>query len=58
MDCIFLCVFNQKEYVDMLFMLLESIFIYGQLDDIDIVENEPDIENLDAELEDELNDLN
>ena len=34
MDCIFLCVFNQKEYVDMLFMLLESIFIYGQLDDI------------------------
>jgi hypothetical protein len=31
---------------------------YGQLDDIDIVENEPDIENLDAELEDELNDLN
>ena len=33
MNCIFLCVFNQNEYVDMLFMLLESIFIYGQLDD-------------------------
>jgi len=28
-----LCVFNQNEYVDMLFMLIESIFIYGQLDD-------------------------
>ena len=38
MKCIFLCVFNQNEYVDMLFMLLESIFIYGQLDDtIDIL---------------------
>ena len=33
MNCIFVCVFNQNEYVDMLFMLLESIFIYGQLDD-------------------------
>ena len=38
MKCIFLCIFNQNEYVDMLFMLLESIFIYGQLDDtIDIL---------------------
>jgi hypothetical protein len=33
MNCVFVCVFNQNEYVDMLFMLLESIFIYGQLDD-------------------------
>jgi lipopolysaccharide biosynthesis glycosyltransferase len=38
MICVFLCVFNQVEYVDMLFVLLESIFIYGQLDDtIDIL---------------------
>jgi predicted O-methyltransferase YrrM len=30
--CIFICVFNQKKYVDMFFLLLESIFIYGNLD--------------------------
>ncbi len=33
MNCIFVCVFNQEKYVDMLLMLLESIFIYGNLDD-------------------------
>lgn len=33
MNCIFICVFNQKEYINMLNMLLESIFIYGNLDD-------------------------
>ena len=32
MNCIFCCVFNQEQYVDMLFLLLESIFIYGDLD--------------------------
>ena len=32
MDCIFVSVFNQKKYVDMFFLLLESIFIYGNLD--------------------------
>ena len=32
MNCIFCCVFNQEEYVDMFFLLLESIFIYGNLD--------------------------
>lgn len=32
MNCIFLCVFNQEKYVDMFFLLLESIFIYGNLD--------------------------
>jgi lipopolysaccharide biosynthesis glycosyltransferase len=31
MNCIFCCVFNQKKYVDMFFLLLESIFIYGNL---------------------------
>lgn len=31
--CIFICVFNQIEYVNMFFLLLESIFIYGNLDD-------------------------
>jgi len=33
MNCIFVCVFNQEKYVDMLYLLLESIFIYGNLDD-------------------------
>jgi len=33
MDCIFCCVFNQEKYVDMFFFLLESTFIYGNLDD-------------------------
>ena len=28
----FVCVFNQEKYVDMFFLLLESIFIYGNLD--------------------------
>jgi hypothetical protein len=29
MNCIFCCVFNQEKYVEMFFLLLESIFIYG-----------------------------
>ncbi len=33
MNCIFCCVFNQEEYVNMLFLLLESIFTYGKLDE-------------------------
>ena len=33
MDCIFCCVFNQEKYVEMFFILLESIFIYGNLDE-------------------------
>jgi predicted O-methyltransferase YrrM len=32
MNCIFCCVFNQEKYVDMFMLLLESIFIYGDLD--------------------------
>jgi lipopolysaccharide biosynthesis glycosyltransferase len=32
MNCIFFTVFNQEKYVDMLYLLLESIFIYGDLD--------------------------
>jgi len=31
-NCIFICVFNQEKYVDMFFLLLESIFMYGNLD--------------------------
>lgn len=31
--CIFVCIFNQEKYVDMFYLLLESIFIYGNLDD-------------------------
>lgn len=33
MNCIFCCVFNQEKYVDMFLLLLESIFIYGNLDE-------------------------
>ena len=33
MNCIFICVFYQEKYVDMFYLLLESIFIYGNLDD-------------------------
>ena len=32
MNCIFCCVFNEPKYVDMFYLLLESIFIYGKLD--------------------------
>lgn len=31
--CIFICVFNNPKYVNMLYLLLESIFIYGNLND-------------------------
>ena len=33
MNCVFICVFNQKSYVDMFYLLLESILIYGNLDE-------------------------
>ncbi len=33
MNCIFCCVFTQKQYVDMFYLLLESILIYGNLDE-------------------------
>ena len=33
MNCIFCCVFTQEKYVDMFFLFLESIFIYGDLDE-------------------------
>jgi predicted O-methyltransferase YrrM len=32
MNCIFCCIFNQEKYIDMFYLLLESIFIYGKLD--------------------------
>ena len=31
MNCLFFCVFHQEKYVEMLYLLLESIFIYGNL---------------------------
>lgn len=33
MNCIFICVFNLPQYVNMLLLQLESILIYGNLDD-------------------------
>jgi predicted O-methyltransferase YrrM len=33
MNCIFICLFNNEKYIDMLYLLLESIFIFGNLDE-------------------------
>ena len=33
MNCIFCCIFTQKQYVDMFYLLLESILVYGNLDE-------------------------
>lgn len=33
MNCIFITIFNNVKYVDMFFLMLESIFTYGNLDD-------------------------
>ena len=33
MNFIFCCVFNQEKYIDMFYLLLESIFIYGNLNE-------------------------
>ena len=33
MNCIFICVFTQLKYVEMLFLLLKSIILFGNLDD-------------------------
>jgi hypothetical protein len=33
MNCIFCCVFNQEKYVDMFLLLLESIVIYGNINE-------------------------
>jgi len=32
MKCIFCCIFNDKKYIDMFYIFLESIIIYGKLD--------------------------
>jgi predicted O-methyltransferase YrrM len=32
MNCIFCCVFNDEKYVEVCFLFLESIFVYGNLD--------------------------
>ena len=37
-NCIFICVFNQKKYIEMFYLLLESILLYGNLgNDTDII---------------------
>jgi predicted O-methyltransferase YrrM len=33
MNCIFISTFNEEKYIDMFYLLLESIFIYGKLND-------------------------
>ena len=37
MNAIFCCVFNQEKYVDMFFIMLESIITYGELDDNTVI---------------------
>jgi len=37
MNCIFCCIFFQEKYVDMFLLLLESILIYGNLNNTDIL---------------------
>lgn len=33
MNCIFCCIFNQEKYIELFNLLIESIFIYGNLDE-------------------------
>ena len=33
MNCIYCCIFNKEKYIDMFYLLLESIFTYGKLND-------------------------
>lgn len=36
--CVFICIFNNKKYVDMFYLLIESIYLYGNIsDDTDIL---------------------
>ena len=37
MNCIFICLFNNPNYINMLFLLLESIQLYGELKDTEIL---------------------
>jgi hypothetical protein len=37
MNCIFCCIFFQEKYVDMFLLLLESILIYGNLNNTEIL---------------------
>ena len=37
MNCIFCCVFNNEKYINMFYLLLESILLYGKLDNIQIL---------------------
>ena len=37
MNCVFCCVFTQSKYVDMFYLLLESLFLYGNLENTQIL---------------------
>lgn len=32
--CIFICIFHQEKYIDIFYLLLESLYIFGNIDDI------------------------
>jgi hypothetical protein len=33
MYCIFICIFNNEKYIDLCYLLLESLFIYGNINE-------------------------
>jgi len=37
MNCIICCIFNQKEYINMFFLLFKSLFLYGNLNNTQII---------------------
>ena len=37
MNCIFICIFHQQKYIDMFYLLLESLLMYGNLKDTHII---------------------
>ncbi len=37
MNCIFLCIFNKKEYIQLYFLLIESLFIFNTLNNTEIL---------------------
>lgn len=41
MNCVFCCIFNQEQYIDMFYLLLESLFIYGNVSTVLVYTSTP-----------------
>ena len=41
MNCVFCCIFNQEKYIDMFYLLLESLFIYGNVSTVLVYTSTP-----------------